>query len=558
MSGIRPQEVIDVLRRLDEEALAGRPAVLMTVVALEGSVFPRSGLPALVSLEGPAREGFIALEELPLELGRRVREAAQRSKPLLCGVDLAEDEPLLSHGLGAPGRVEFFLEPVDGILRGRLRPLREALLKSEGLVYSLEIEGPGLGERAFYSPEQEQARECYKEMSPELVESAVEGRVCRRFLCPLSPMGKALVFGSGADAAALACRLDELGFLVWAADPRPGRLRGPRWERAHCQRIEGGWREARQAAAVDEETAVVVLTHSFALDLETLQGALASPAFYVGLTGPARRTQRLLSELSALETRPRPGVLRAPAGLDLGEQAPAETALSIAAEILALRSGRRVARRGERPRSASIPAKPKVPGLILAAGPGKRFEGGSKLGASFGGRAVLRHVVDNALGSRLDPVIVVLGSQAEEGLRALQGVQDPRLRVVFNPLWEGGKASSLDVGLREVPFPAPGFLLLLGDMPLVESWLIDRVLTEFELSGRLVFPVYEGPQGPVRGHPTAFPRSFFGEVRALTGDETVMDAIREHWSEAVKIPLEDARTQADVDTPRDLELLRGD
>lgn len=558
MSGIRPQEVIDVLRRLDEEALAGGPAVLMTAVTLEGSVFARSGLPALVSLKGPLREGLIALEELPLELGRRARETAERSKPLLCGVDLAEDEPLLSHGLGAPGRVEFFLESVDGPLREQLRPLREALLKGEGLVYSLEIEGPGLGRRVLYPPEHEQARECYKEMSPELVESAAEGRVCRTFLCPLSPMGKALIFGSGSDAAALAGRLGELGFLAWVADPRPGRLRGPQWERARCQRIEGGWREARAAAGIDEETAVVVLTHSFALDLETLQGALGSPAFYVGLTGPARRTQKLLAELSTLDTRPRPGVLRAPAGLDLGEGAPAEVALSIAAEILALRSGRRVARRGERPRSVSVPAKPKVPGLILAAGPGKRFEGGNKMGASFDGRPVLRHVVDNALDSRLDPVIVVLGCQAEEGLRALRGVEDPRLRVVFNPLWEGGKASSLDVGLREVPFPASGFLLLLGDMPLVKSWLIDRVLTEFELSGRLVFPVYEGPHGPLRGHPTAFPRSFFGEARSLTGDETIMDAVREHWSEAVKIPLEDARTQADVDTPRDLELLRGD
>ncbi len=235
-----------------------------------------------------------------------------------------------------------------------------------------------------------------------------------------------------------------------------------------------------------------------------------------------------------------------------------EVALSIAAEILALRSGRTGGRRNDRSRPAPSHAKPKVPGLILAAGRGRPFAGGNKLSANIDGRPVLRHVVDNALGSKLDPVIVVLGCEAEAGLRALQGIEDPRLRVVFNPLWEGGKASSVQVGLREVPFMAAGFLSLLGDMPMVKSWLIDRVLTEFELSGRLVFPVYQGLEGPTKGYPTAFPRALFGEIRALTGDETAMASIREHWSEAVKIQLDDSRTQADVDTTRDLELLRND
>ena len=99
-------------------------------------------------------------------------------------------------------------------------------------------------------------------------------------------------------------------------------------------------------------------------------------------------------------------------------------------------------------------------------------------------------------------------------------------------------------------------LVLLGDMPRVKSWLIARVLSEFELSGALCFPVYPGAEGPVKGHPTAYPRELFGEVGPLVGDDTAMAAIRRHWSEAVKIPLDDASTQADIDTARDLELLR--
>jgi CTP:molybdopterin cytidylyltransferase MocA len=93
-------------------------------------------------------------------------------------------------------------------------------------------------------------------------------------------------------------------------------------------------------------------------------------------------------------------------------------------------------------------------------------------------------------------------------------------------------------------------------MPRVKTWLIERVLSEFELSGGLCFPVHPGPEGPVKGHPTAYPRELFGEVGQLVGDDTAMAAIRRHWSEAVKIPLDDDSTQADIDTAADLELLR--
>jgi molybdenum cofactor cytidylyltransferase len=176
--------------------------------------------------------------------------------------------------------------------------------------------------------------------------------------------------------------------------------------------------------------------------------------------------------------------------------------------------------------------------------------------ADVDGRPVLRHVVEAALGSRLDPVVVVLGAGAEAGLQAIEGIDDPRLRVVFNPAWASGKASSFEVGLRAVPADAPGVVALLGDMPRVKPWLIDRVLSEFELSGRLSFPVFTGPEGPAKGQPTAYPRELFGEVGRLIGDDTAMAAVRKHWSEAVKIPLDDASSQADIDTAADLQLLK--
>jgi xanthine dehydrogenase accessory factor len=86
---------------------------------------------------------------------------------------------------------------------------------------------------------------------------------------------------------------------------------------------------------------VVVLTHEERWDVPAIMGALASDAFYVGAIGSRRtqerRRERLLEEGVPAEQLER---LSGPAGLDLGAATSAETALSILAEILAIRAGR--------------------------------------------------------------------------------------------------------------------------------------------------------------------------------------------------------------------------
>lgn len=91
----------------------------------------------------------------------------------------------------------------------------------------------------------------------------------------------------------------------------------------------------------DRDTAVVVLTHDEKFDIPALAAALRTEAFYVGALGSRRaqekRRERLVEEgLSDLEL----ARLRGPAGLDIGAETPAETAVSILGEALALRAGR--------------------------------------------------------------------------------------------------------------------------------------------------------------------------------------------------------------------------
>ena len=103
-----------------------------------------------------------------------------------------------------------------------------------------------------------------------------------------------------------------------------------------------GWPDEVLARIVpDHATAVVVLTHDDRFDVPALAGALESDAFYVGAIGSrrnqARRRERLLEAGVPEEAVDR---ISGPAGLDIGADTPGETALSILAEILAVRAGR--------------------------------------------------------------------------------------------------------------------------------------------------------------------------------------------------------------------------
>ncbi len=85
------------------------------------------------------------------------------------------------------------------------------------------------------------------------------------------------------------------------------------------------------------------MSHNYSHDLALLRFLLASPARYIGVMGPRKRTERMLSELAADDVPLESGLARlhSPAGLDIGANAPAEIALSIVAEMRAVLDGRR-------------------------------------------------------------------------------------------------------------------------------------------------------------------------------------------------------------------------
>ena len=154
------------------------------------------------------------------------------------------------------------------------------------------------------------------------------------------PPPRLLVYGAVDTAEALCRGAKLLGWSAIVADARATFLTPERIPSADL--LIPKWpQDAIADVAPDHQTAVVVLTHDDKFDEPALIAALETEAFYIGALGSrrtqAKRRERLLEAEVDEEQLDR---LRGPAGLDIGGHTPAETALSMLAEILAVRAGR--------------------------------------------------------------------------------------------------------------------------------------------------------------------------------------------------------------------------
>ena len=154
------------------------------------------------------------------------------------------------------------------------------------------------------------------------------------------PPPRLFVYGAVDTAEALCRAARLLGWRAIVADARAAFLTPERIPSAD-QLVHAWPDEALAQVAPDHQTAVVVLTHDDKFDEPALMGALATEAFYVGALGSRRnqerRRERLLEagvDEDALER------IHGPSGLDIGADTQEETALSIMAEILAVRANR--------------------------------------------------------------------------------------------------------------------------------------------------------------------------------------------------------------------------
>jgi len=170
------------------------------------------------------------------------------------------------------------------------------------------------------------------------------GEGMRIFVWAFAPKPLMLVFGAIDFAAAVARVGSFLGYHVTVCDARPVFATNTRFPEADEVVVEWPHRfleKQRDAGAIDGRTVITVLTHDPKFDVPLLEVALRLPEVaYIGAMGSRRTHEDRLERLIEVGmTDAELARLSSPIGLDLGARTPEETAVSIAAEIIAVRWG---------------------------------------------------------------------------------------------------------------------------------------------------------------------------------------------------------------------------
>ena len=266
----------------DRLLAAQRPLAVATAVQIDGSA-PRT-VGTSMAFDGSAVIGSIAggcVEGAVVEVAARVLETGV-AETVDFGVD---DETAMSVGLTCGGAIRVHVQPFTD-------DLRSALAEGQPIEVCGYVDRP-------------------------------------------APQRRMIILGAMDFSAALASAATALGYRVTVCDPRS--LFATQ-ERFATSEVVVEWPTSYLArTAIDDHTVICVLSHDWRFDAEALAIALRSPAGYVGAMGSRvtdARRRASLDELGVSHDR-----LHSPIGLDLGASTPAETAVSILAEVLASRRG---------------------------------------------------------------------------------------------------------------------------------------------------------------------------------------------------------------------------
>jgi xanthine dehydrogenase accessory factor len=284
-----------IIQRVAENP--AQPWALATLVQTQGSTYRKAGARLLVDPDGGTL-GVLSGGCLEEEIGRQGRNVILDGSPLLLSFDTRQL-------YGCDGRLKILVEPLP------------AAGKNGNLITNI---GRSLGNR-----ETCRVRTCFEgetlgsDLLPADVFLAERRGV---FIDTLQLPIRLLLFGTGPEIEPITQLAKALGWVV--------------------ERF-GHPFELGQDFRSDIQTAAVVMNHNFGRDLLSLHRLLPLQLRYVGLLGPKKRHAEILTQLSEYVPFEFNGALNnffAPAGLDIGSEAPEEIALSIVAEVEAVLSGR--------------------------------------------------------------------------------------------------------------------------------------------------------------------------------------------------------------------------
>jgi xanthine dehydrogenase accessory factor len=360
------KELRDILAAYETARKQGRDCALATVVRVEGSAYRRPGARMLILGDGTI-VGGVSGGCLERDVILRAGAVMDSHRPVIVRYDTSlESGDGAGVSLGCGGSIDVLIESL-ATPAGTL--LMESLDKSQNQRHSLALatligprEASGSGQRLIAEEDGALRGNIPSVHFPFLSQElsnvlAAKKSAIRRFVTAIGPAElffefiapplELMIFGAGPDSAPLLNLAQGLGWRSTLVDVRSAAATiGPKAVPDAVLRCS---LDALRVP-IPSHAAAVVMTHNYAHDRAILRTILESPPAYVGVLGPAHRTERLLDDLALqglalCDAR----WLHYPVGLDLGAESPEEIALAIVAEITAVLNGRAGGPLKERP-----------------------------------------------------------------------------------------------------------------------------------------------------------------------------------------------------------------
>jgi len=338
--------MIDLLPQIEAWLAAGKEVAVATVVRVLGSA-PRPVGARMIVSSGGDMAGSVSGGCVETTVYGEMIDLLRGGPPRLLHFGITEDM-IWEVGLACGGTIDVLIQKLEPAL---VAALGEAVQRGEPLALATVVSGDGIGRSTLIAgtgvlsgPGDPRlcavARGLLRGEQKTGAIHAVDPGL-ELFVEPFLPPPRLVLIGGVHVAIPLTRFAKELGFTVVVADPRAKFANRERFPEADQVLVE--WPdEALAHLAVNESTYLVLLTHDPKIDEPALATALQTGAAYIGAIGSrkthAARFERMAKWGVTPEQLQR---VYAPIGLDLGGHTPEETALSIIAEVVAVKNGRR-------------------------------------------------------------------------------------------------------------------------------------------------------------------------------------------------------------------------
>jgi xanthine dehydrogenase accessory factor len=337
--------MIDLIPQIEDWLAAGEELAVATVVRVVGSA-PRPVGARMIVSSGGRMAGSVSGGCVETTVYEEMADILEGGPPRMLNFGITDDM-IWDVGLACGGTIDVFVQKLDPAL---VTVLRGYVGQRRAVALAVVVDGEALGATALVAedgmvmgPDDATITSLAQEVLDARAEVGALHDIAPGstvFIEPFLPPPVLIVVGGVHVAIPLTRFARELGFYVIVVDPRAKFANRERFPEADEVLLE--WPdEALAHLEVDRATYLVLLTHDPKIDEPTLASALKTEAAYVGAIGSRRTHAERFERMARWGVSPEQlESVYAPIGLDLGGRTPEETALSIIAEVVAVKNGR--------------------------------------------------------------------------------------------------------------------------------------------------------------------------------------------------------------------------